>query len=54
MRWKRMLLFLLAVLVALFLFIFFIPFMGQDRCLDGGGMWLDGECIWPPADGSID
>ncbi|MEQ9152535.1 hypothetical protein [Parvibaculum sp.] len=51
MRWKSMLFVLLAVLVALFSFIRFSPFMEQDNCLDGGGMWLDGECIGRRATG---
>lgn len=32
-------------LLALLAYIRLSPILAQDSCLDGGGMWLDAQCI---------
>jgi hypothetical protein len=35
---------LLVVGIGLIVYIWVLPFIAQDACLDGGGAWNDGQC----------
>ena len=39
---------LVALLVAIVLFIRYSPVVAQDTCLDGGGRWVEGRCETAP------
>lgn len=49
---KKLLLFfgaLLLLLVAAYAAFLFSPMFDVDRCLDGGGAWREGQCVFDDA-----
>jgi hypothetical protein len=43
--WKRAILAAMLITAITFGFIWFSLFIAQDRCLDGGGAWMNGSCV---------